>query len=197
MIIPLAPAQVEQRVPGRFGNLVLAGHQPDLAGLGRCLVARKDRQSAAVKPAVDGAEAPRHAPDRTGQGIPSRVVAMEIRGFNPGERERAERYLLLDEEQLYPLIPPYLTEYDHTRFSPDGQREAGRTWFEAIRGSLEQKLCDEWRMCRTIGRPEFADAAALVVVIGDAIATTVAGVPPVLVATIIVRMGVRRFCDCP
>lgn len=105
--------------------------------------------------------------------------------------------MLLDEEQLYSLIPPYLSEYAGARFSPDGQREAGKRWFAALRGPLEQKLCHEWRMCGRIEHPDFDDAAKLVVVIGDAVATTVTGVPPVLVAAIIVRMGVRRFCDCP
>ena len=117
--------------------------------------------------------------------------------LTPGERERVGKYLLLDEEQLFSLIPPYLTEYDGARFSPEGQQEAGRMWFEAIRGSVEQKLCNEWQMCRRIGDPEFSDATNLVVVIGDALATQVTGVPPVLVAAIIVRIGVRRFCSCP
>jgi hypothetical protein len=124
-------------------------------------------------------------------------VAMHIRELAPGERERAERYMLLDEEQLYSLIPPHLPEYEGTVFSPEGQREAGKTWFAAVRGSLEQKVCEEWQMCRMIGDPDFDDAAKLVVVVGDAVATTVTGVPPVLVAAIIVRMGVRSFCDCP
>lgn len=105
--------------------------------------------------------------------------------------------MVLDEDQLFSLIPPYLSEYDNTMFSPEGQREAGRTWFEAARGSFERRLCKELKMCRMLGKPEFDDATNLVIVIGDAIATTVTGVPPVLVATIIARIGVRRFCNCP
>src|SRR4051794_7115821 len=115
--------------------------------------------------------------------------AVEVRELDPAERRRVERFLLLDEEQLFSLIPTYLSEYERTVFSPDGQREAGRTWFEAARGSLERRLCEEWQICRKLGRPEFEDATNLVIVIGDAIATTVTGVPPVLVAAIIARIG--------
>ena len=122
---------------------------------------------------------------------------MHVRELDEAERRRVDRYVLLDEDRLFSLIPPYLSEHEHTSFSPEGQREAGRAWFEAMRGSLEQRLCDEWGMCRMLGRPEFDDATTLVVVIGDAIATKVTGVPPILVGAIIARIGVRRFCDCP
>lgn len=122
---------------------------------------------------------------------------MQIRDFAPGERERAEKYLLLSEDQLYSLIPPHLPEYEGTFFSPEGQREAGQKWFASVRSRLEQTVCEEWQMCRRIDDPDFEDAAKLVVVIGDAASTVVVGVPPVLVASIIVRMGVRNFCDCP
>jgi hypothetical protein len=125
------------------------------------------------------------------------MAARRVSELDPAERRRVERYMLLDEEQLFSLIPPYLHEYDGTSFSPDGQREAGRKWFEAVRGSLERRLCDEWQMCRKLGSPELNDATSLVIVIGDAIAATVTGVPPVLVGTIIARIGVRRFCGCP
>lgn len=104
---------------------------------------------------------------------------------------------MLGEEQLYSLIPPHLREYDGTAFSPDGQREAGATWFAAQRTRLEARVCDDWQMCKAIDDPRFEDAAKLVVVIGDAVAAAVTGVPPVLVASIIVRMGLRNFCNCP
>src|SRR5262245_18152614 len=121
---------------------------------------------------------------------------MQIREFAPGERQRAEKYLLLDQEQLYSLIPQYLEEYQGTLFAPDGQREAGRTWFAAIRVRLEHTVCEEWQMCRRINDPNFEDMAKLVLVIGDAVTTVTTGVPPFLVASIIVRMGLRNFCGC-
>ena len=46
-----------------------------------------------------------------------------------------------------------------------------------------------------VRQAELDDATNLAIVIGDAIATTVTGVPPLLVATIIGRIGVRRFCN--
>jgi hypothetical protein len=113
------------------------------------------------------------------------------------QREKVEQYLFVDEDQLWSLIPPYLEAYADTHFSPEGQADAGREWFEALRATLQRRLCDEWQLCRKLGQPELSDTTNLVVVIGDAIATHVRGVPPVLVAAIIVRMGARRFCVCP
>jgi hypothetical protein len=68
---------------------------------------------------------------------------MQVREATPRERERIEKYLLLDERYLFSLIPPYLAEYGHTAFSPDGQEEAGKAWFGSIRGSLERILCND------------------------------------------------------
>ena len=121
---------------------------------------------------------------------------MQSGEFAPGERERAEKFLRLDEDQLYSLIPTYLDEYRETSFSPSGQREAGMTWFAAVRLSLEHKVCEEWQMCKRINDPNFQDVTNLVLVIGDAVTTVIAGVPPFLVASIIVRIGVRNFCSC-
>ena len=125
------------------------------------------------------------------------AVAMDIRELSPDERARVEKYLMLDEEQLFSLIPVYLPEYNNSVFSPEGQLEAGRTWFEAIRSSLEQKVCHEWQMCRMIADPDLNDVTNLVVVIGDTVRASGHGFPPFVVASIIVRMGVRRFCSCP
>ena len=88
----------------------------------------------------------------------------------------------------YSLIPPHLPEYGGTLFSPYGQRDAGRKWFASVRSRLEQTVC-----CQRIDDPDFEDAAKLVVVIGDSVSTVVVEVPPVLVASIIVRMGLAQL----
>jgi hypothetical protein len=121
---------------------------------------------------------------------------LEVREFEAGERERVEKYLLLGEDQLFSLIPHYLPDYKEAVFSPIGQREVGREWFAGVRGRLEQRLCREWQLCEKLDDPTFDDVGKLVIVVGDTVATVVAGVPPVLVASLIVRIGVRRFCDC-
>jgi hypothetical protein len=130
----------------------------------------------------------------TAAGRRAKLIRMQVRDFAPGERERVEKYLQLDVDLLYTLIPPYVHDAWYTH---DGQQEAGRKWFAAVRGRLEQTLCAEWQVCRLLDDPRFQDRATLVVILGDAIAVHVGGLPPVLVASIIVKMGVRDFCACP
>jgi hypothetical protein len=120
-----------------------------------------------------------------------RCEASPVRG-----RKKLAEMSTAELQELVRLIPPF-AEQEGVLFSPEGQRQAGKAWFAARRGELEQKVCDEWQMCKRIEDPTFEDAAKLVIVVGDAIATIVGGVPPVLVASIIARIGLRTFCHCP
>jgi len=121
---------------------------------------------------------------------------MNIRETSPEEREEIENYLFLDEDNLYSLLPQYDSEYKGAYFSPEGQRAAGKKLFQSLQEQLNEKLCKEWDMCKKISDPIFEDSMKLVIVIGDVIATTVIMLPPILIATILVKIGVRKFCHC-
>jgi hypothetical protein len=121
---------------------------------------------------------------------------MTTRVPSESERERIRKYLSLDEESLYSLLPLYLDEYAGTAFSPEGQQEAGRSAFRQRRARIHQSLCRDWQLCRKIDHPAFTDTINLVVVVGDAIATAVSGIPPILVASLLVKIGLRSFCGC-
>jgi hypothetical protein len=122
---------------------------------------------------------------------------MEIRKIGEEEREEIEKYLMLDDSWLYSLIPPYLPEYKHTEFAPEGQIEAGKNKFQELKQRLYVKICKEWDICKKIDHPMFDDELNLVVVIGDAISTVSMSIPPFLIASIILKIGLRKFCDCP
>lgn len=121
---------------------------------------------------------------------------MIVRKTSPEEKEEIENYLFLDEDILYSLLPQYDSQYDATVFSPDGQTNAGKQIFQSLREKLDQKICKEWDMCKKINDPVFEDSMKLVIVIGDALATTVLMVPPILIASILVKIGIRSFCHC-
>ncbi len=64
-------------------------------------------------------------------------------------------------------------------------------------GKLHEKICGEWRLCDKIEDVvHFKDAVNLVVVVGDAISAVTVGIPPVLVASLLVKIGLRKFCGC-
>lgn len=121
---------------------------------------------------------------------------MTTRQIDQPEREEIEMYLTLDEEQLYSLIPPYMTEYDSILFSPTGQINAGKRAFQSFDQQLKETLCKEWKLCKKLDDPVYQDTVSLVVVIGDALSTAIVGIPPILIASILVKIGVRTFCAC-
>ena len=121
---------------------------------------------------------------------------MIVRQTSLEEHEEIENYLSLDEDMLYSLLPQYDAQYDGQYFSPDAQISAGKQIFQSLQEKLNQKICIEWDMCKKINDPVFEDSLKLVIVIGDAIATKILMVPPILIASILVKIGVRSFCHC-
>lgn len=121
---------------------------------------------------------------------------MNIRNISKDEREEIEKYLVLDEDLLYSLIPPYVPEYKNYMFAPEGQIEAGKKKFQEIRHTLYEKICNEWDLCNKIDDPALNDTINIVAIVGDTISTIVVGIPPILLASILVKIGLRKFCSC-
>ena len=111
-------------------------------------------------------------------------------------REEINDCLQLDEDALYSLIPPHLPEYRGAVFMTPGQIEAGKKEFEKRTVTLRERLCKEWNLCAKIKDPSVDDAVKLVVTIGDVIAIHTGGIPPFLVSSLLVKIGLRRFCNC-
>ena len=117
-----------------------------------------------------------------------------LRDATAEERNEIDKYLQLDEEYLYSLIPPHLESDIFYDFN--GQIEAGKKAFTAMETTIQTRLCDDWELCNKIDDPHLADITNLVVVIGDVLSTTVSGLPPFLVASLLVKTGLRKFCGC-
>ncbi len=118
---------------------------------------------------------------------------MEVRRVDADERENIEELLSLDESLLYSLIPPYVSGGLYTL---PGQIEAGKKKFQELMPQLRRKLCLEWELCQKIDDPVLNDQINLVIAIGDVICALHSIIPPNLIATLIVKMGVRAFCSC-
>ena len=122
---------------------------------------------------------------------------MHPRKIDPREHEEITKYLMLDENMLYSLIPPYFPEYEGTLFTMEGQIDAGREKFQTLRPRLRVKICEEWELCKKIDDSILQDEVNLVIAIADILSTITTGIPPFLVASILVRIGLRNFCNCP
>lgn len=113
------------------------------------------------------------------------------------DRNKIKEFLAMDEEQLYAAIPLYMAEYRGTLFSPQRQVETGKEVFRSMQDSLRQVLCEDWRLCDKIDRPQWDDSITLVAAIGDVIATHIVGsIPPFVIAALLVKIGLRAFCKC-
>lgn len=111
------------------------------------------------------------------------------------QRNLVSRYLALDAETLYSLIAPHLPEYDSVRFSPQGQEEAGRRFFKKIEARLRKAVCEDFDWPSRKNDPDFQDGVNLVSTIADVIAGFTFGVPPFIIASILVKLGLNRFCS--
>jgi|ERR1700730_11191565 hypothetical protein len=115
--------------------------------------------------------------------------------IDPQTRKEIIEYLSLEEEDFYPILGAY-SAAQGTLFSPRGQIEAGKRYFSSIRHDLHQKICVEWNLCAKIADPRWGDGVQLAAVLGDIVSTVAVGVPPLIIASLIVKIGVRSFCSC-
>ena len=111
-------------------------------------------------------------------------------------KRKIERYLSLDEEGLFALIPPHLTEHEHTLFAPTGQEDAGKGYFESKVGELRKAVCEDFDWPSKRSDTSFNDTVTLVAAIADAISSVVVGVPPFIIASLLVKRGLDYFCGC-
>jgi hypothetical protein len=88
------------------------------------------------------------------------------------------------------------THTETSIFDLAGQREAGKRAFAKLESVLHTQLCDEWGLCAKLKDESVKDATNVVVIIGDVIAAHVVGLPPFLIASLLVKIGLRQFCKC-
>jgi hypothetical protein len=112
------------------------------------------------------------------------------------DRELIGRYLRLDEETLYSVLAAQAEGLRGYVFDAAGQKAAGKRIFNELKAGLRTRLCDEWHLCAKLDDASLKDATNLVVVVGDVVSAGVTGVPPFLVASLLVKIGLRQFCKC-
>jgi hypothetical protein len=120
---------------------------------------------------------------------------IELKVVEDGERRRIEKYLKLDIPLLCSLIP--IAADKSTIFSPDGQIARGQALLEDLKPVLRESLCNAWQLCEKIQDEADVDEVALIATIAEVISPVVHNIPATLVATILVKLGLRNFCDCP
>lgn len=112
------------------------------------------------------------------------------------DRDQIGQLLEMGEDELYATIPMYIPEYEDSVFSPQKRVEVGRNTFRAYQDKLTKIICEEWNFCERINKSDWSDTVDLVAAIADVIATAVSGIPPFIIGTLLVKIGIRKFCEC-
>jgi hypothetical protein len=73
--------------------------------------------------------------------------------------------------------------------------EEGRAKFKRLEPDIRSRLCGQWRACEQVKRYE--DETALAMAMGDVLMTLGSSVPVATLAALVVKIGVKKFCNCP
>jgi len=71
----------------------------------------------------------------------------------------------------------------------------GRAKFNQLVPDIRTRLCEQWQACEQVKRYE--DETALTMAIADVLMTISATLPMATIAVLVVKIGVRKFCNCP
>ena len=116
--------------------------------------------------------------------------------MTPDDRAELKPLLEKDLDELYILLAQSDPANADTFFSADEAREQGRRTFERLSGPLRRRICVDWGYCDKSTTGQFSDVLTLTAAVADVIVTVVGGIPAGTVATIAVKIGLRRFCKC-
>ena len=103
----------------------------------------------------------------------------------------------MDEDELYYELAIWLPESSMAMHGPSALQNLGRRRFADLRMSLYRRICLEAQFCSKLDDPQINDAVTLVSTLADVIASSTIGVPvpAIVLASLIVRMGIRKFCS--
>jgi hypothetical protein len=73
--------------------------------------------------------------------------------------------------------------------------ENGRARFKQLEPDIRARLCKQWRACEQV--KHYEDEVALTMAVGDVLMTLTATVPVATLAVIVVKIGIKKFCNCP
>lgn len=106
---------------------------------------------------------------------------------------RAQRLLAASDDELFQLLGTELSGTQALPLSPAELIERGRRWFSAQEDMLRATVCINPRVkALTL---ENRDDLALAAALADVLASLVLPVTPVTLAALIVRRGLKTFCE--
>jgi len=90
----------------------------------------------------------------------------------------------------------YVIKNNEIFFSPKSEEKIGRGFMKVNKENLEKLICQKLDYCNKVKDDKFNDKANLIIALTDVIATGYIGVPPVAITSIILKIGLDKYCEC-
>ena len=111
-------------------------------------------------------------------------------------RGQFERLLAQDADELAALLAQSDPDAEETLYSFEDARRVGESIVDRLSGRLRTRVCDEWQYCKRREENAFDDDVTLAVAVADVILSVVGAYPVAIIAALLVKKGLGRFCGC-
>ena len=120
-----------------------------------------------------------------------------MRNPSKAETEEIKFYLTLPMDSLLISIGQSVVQQkEGIQFSDGFLKGEGGTWMSRNMAKIKYEICVKWNFCEKIKSDGFKDNVTLITSIGDIIAGALTGVPPFVVATLLLKSGLTKLCSC-
>lgn len=119
-----------------------------------------------------------------------------MRNISEEERQRIENLLSKEIVELYMLIAQTDPAYSDVFFTPREAYTKGQESMNRLSKQLYQKICVEWNYCHRRHDTDLSDNMLLVAGVSDLILGIVGEIPATIIAVLIIKKGLNRFCKC-
>lgn len=112
------------------------------------------------------------------------------------EKEKIEYFLQVPEEDMYRIIGSELKPFGFSLDNRNDQEkeEDGRRWYSENKTYIQKNICGSEIVKGIISSKDKFNKIELISAIIDLISLLKTGITPALIATIIVRNGLKEFC---
>ncbi len=100
---------------------------------------------------------------------------------------------------LNQLLDDLMQEFDLYAEQAGGTMKGPGTAWEKITPALKRKICDEWNWCERRQDARFDDPTNIIALLTGIIAPSAGqwGIPAALIAVILFKRGIDKFCSYP
>jgi len=115
----------------------------------------------------------------------------------PTERQRwqIDYYMNTDLDSIWISLGLATKKPSGEPFDPDQAKQIGQAWFESKKDELYKIVCDDWNYAEKIKDEWYQNKHNLAYTISELIRDKVGLMAPLTVASLMVRLGLKKPCE--